>query len=710
MRLTHLHIENLFSFDHFELDLDADTTVLLGPNGSGKTNVFRALDLAATALRWVAEERASSGASPSPFGAADQSLRAYSAMSHRNHGGRRQVKLGLQFDQSDEVSLLVSFLRSVIAWSVRDELHGSSTDSPIEDWVDGEITPERVSCLTRGTLVIAHSSVPGRSWEVGYDFQLAPSGSPCRWILAAPQLRDCVVGLDGSGRLPNGPVPQSRGISQALLGLPAGPLPPHLDDPLPAIDLDRAIGSDPVGPITLGRQGGTAVDWSAPAVLDFLTRIGAPHPLPDHLWIPQGWSISHLIRRLWQEKLFAVGEQLRGIGRWGDPVTAVGSYDLDQLASAPRTSETPFLPARLFRLANGSAEERGRLEEIRSLFGQLTGGRHLAIRAIPLPSRPAPDPSGGGSTVPTKGAGGVLLELLVAEELSEDSVGALERPIQFWGAGIWEALVLAEALAGPPGRVVLLDEPAANLHPSWQQVLRGELTRGRADQRSGAPQIVVITHAPDLVPLTAEGGAAVIRISRRLGASHPSRVSPDLLSKAGKKLRAKGNQRVLFVDQVVLVEGEDDREVLRILARRCKLDLEGSGRALLDCGGRESLPDYIRLCKHLDIPHLVVMDGDATTASCDTGAFERRERVRDAVRGSESGTLFEFKEAIEQAFGFGLGEKGASRLREAAEGCSLGDNCAPELQALITTLEAFVQPVPTFPTRASRGGAAESLT
>jgi len=687
MRLTHLHIENLFSFDRLELCLDADTTVLLGPNGSGKTNALRALDLAATALRWASEERPSSGASPSVFSAAGQSLRAYSAMSHRSHSGRRQVKVGLHFDQPAEVCLIASFLRAAIIWSVGDELHRSSAYPPVEKWVDSEITPERVSCLTRGTLVAAHSGVPGGSWEVGYDFQLGPSGSCYRWVLAAPQLRNCVVGVDQNSRPPNDPGPQPRGLLQALFKFEPGSAPSQPLEPPQAVDLGEALGAGPVGPITLGRPGGTVIDRSMPAILDFLTRIGAPDPLPDRLGVFDGFGMAHVLRRLWEEEVFTVGEQLRGIGAWGASVTPVGSYDLAQLASAPTQSATALLPARLFRLANGRAEERKRFEEIQSMFGQLTGNHTFALRATPLQPQPATGGTGEAATVPERG-GGLSLDILVTDDSAVGSDGPLETPIQFCGAGIWEALVLAEALSGPPGRVVVLDEPAANLHPAWQRVLRRELTREHNDQSGGTVQVLIITHAPDLVPLTVRGGASLIRISRPAGSSRAYRVPPCILSKAGKKVEAKGNERLLFVERAVLVEGEDDRAVLQILASGKKLDLEGPDRALIECGGRENIPDYIRLCQHLDIKHLVVMDGDSSKAQVDDGVRSKVEAVRGAL-GERGEQPFEFKEAIEQAFGFEPGQKDSSKLRQAAEKCASGDDCPPEVQCLITVLEKF---------------------
>jgi hypothetical protein len=52
---------------------------------------------------------------------------------------------------------------------------------------------------------------------------------------------------------------------------------------------------------------------------------------------------------------------------------------------------------------------------------------------------------------------------------------APEVPIEFAGAGAWEALVLASVLAEDAASVVVLDEPAVALHPSQQRQLGAHL-------------------------------------------------------------------------------------------------------------------------------------------------------------------------------------------------------------------------------------------
>lgn len=52
MRVKKISVQNFLSLDNFELDLDDNLTVIVGFNGSGKTNLVRALELAREVSAW----------------------------------------------------------------------------------------------------------------------------------------------------------------------------------------------------------------------------------------------------------------------------------------------------------------------------------------------------------------------------------------------------------------------------------------------------------------------------------------------------------------------------------------------------------------------------------------------------------------------------------------------------------------------------------
>src|SRR5579875_2855908 len=96
MKLTRLAIDNLLSFDHLEMDqIDPSLTTIVGPNGSGKTNLARLFTLVTTALDWV-EERAPQVV-PDPY-SPQGILSTYVAARYRGAAVDQplEVKLGIE--------------------------------------------------------------------------------------------------------------------------------------------------------------------------------------------------------------------------------------------------------------------------------------------------------------------------------------------------------------------------------------------------------------------------------------------------------------------------------------------------------------------------------------------------------------------------------------------------------------------------------------
>ena len=68
---------------------------------------------------------------------------------------------------------------------------------------------------------------------------------------------------------------------------------------------------------------------------------------------------------------------------------------------------------------------------------------------------------------------------------------------------------------------------------------------------------------------------------------------------------------------------------------------------MLDCGGRENLPDYVRLLDELRIDVLVITDGDASKLKDNDSTARNVAAVETAAKGR----MFRFTEDIEDALG-----------------------------------------------------------
>ena len=166
---------------------------------------------------------------------------------------------------------------------------------------------------------------------------------------------------------------------------------------------------------------------------------------------------------------------------------------------------------------------------------------------------------------------------------------APEVPIEFAGAGAWEALVLASVLSEPAASVVVLDEPAVALHPSLQRQLGAYLLEAPA-------QFLVITHSAELLPLADAADVQLVRLDRDdKDATQARALDETCRRKMTPKLKAKGNERLPFAWRAILCEGQDDVEAIIALSERRGIDprrrnIAVTARdAVSHCGGGELL-------------------------------------------------------------------------------------------------------------------------
>ena len=309
-------------------------------------------------------------------------------------------------------------------------------------------------------------------------------------------------------------------------------------------------------------------------------------------------------------------------GPSADQRHAAAACRRDQLVligSDPGRGAEARLPELLLRLKNGDPSERVRYQRIRDLFTEFTQGRGCEVRLIQA-QQPAQD--GQGTTAIQVPA------IWVTVNTSAGPAGlAPEVPIEFAGAGAWEALVLASVLGEPSASVVVLDEPAVALHPSLQRQLGAHLLNAPA-------QFLVITHSAELLPLADATDVRLVRLDRDgKNATRAWPVDESCRVKMARKLAAKGNERLPFAWRAILCEGQDDVEAIMTLAERMSIDLRRRNIAIADCGGRDNLPDYIWFCAELGLKYLAVMDADSSKPD----ALLKAQAVRDAVAPARAG-------------------------------------------------------------------------
>jgi len=210
-----------------------------------------------------------------------------------------------------------------------------------------------------------------------------------------------------------------------------------------------------------------------------------------------------------------------------------------------------------------------------------------------------------------------------------EKVGEREMltPLDMGGQGHKELLSLLTALIGRQGSVVFLDEPASNMHPTLlSRFLMALLGDGECSKELGRNQAVVITHSPVVAKIFMEADVGASDLSiisvHRVGdgASKIGYLTPDKWQ-GGKEefLKTIGrivDPRILFAKGIVLCEGPGDyaflSEALRLLNNSEKWNkLLRNDVELVWMNSKNNLVKYDEVLNKLEIPYVAVLDFDA---------------------------------------------------------------------------------------------------
>ena len=195
----------------------------------------------------------------------------------------------------------------------------------------------------------------------------------------------------------------------------------------------------------------------------------------------------------------------------------------------------------------------------------------------------------------------------------------IQIPIEFTSAGIIELAILLTALIGQRNKIILLDEPASNLHSILQrrimQVVKNVINKYHN-------QVIMITHSPFLV--TPENFEHVWKFSSFQKGTTVANLGQTMKSmqksEHGRliaRLRSSEVRGLLVQHGLVMVEGPSDKIVLEKIDRYFTdnemgdaPNIEENEWLVLDVGGKKSIPMMFKLAQKLNIPHTAVLDYD----------------------------------------------------------------------------------------------------
>jgi predicted ATP-dependent endonuclease of OLD family len=188
------------------------------------------------------------------------------------------------------------------------------------------------------------------------------------------------------------------------------------------------------------------------------------------------------------------------------------------------------------------------------------------------------------------------------------------------GAGLGEVIYLLSLTFGLSESVVLLDEPALNLHPQLLRSLISQIitSNNRKDfQLEDKPeannnQFIIITHSPELTDyLLFDVGTTIFYIRKNSAGSTEinslDNPTKEWLKKRKSQLSYTIDSRLFFGRALILTEGDSDKNLfigaIKYFASiDSKLDLEGKEIMTLSAGSKDNFPKYKKLIDAFKIP------------------------------------------------------------------------------------------------------------
>jgi predicted ATP-dependent endonuclease of OLD family len=224
---------------------------------------------------------------------------------------------------------------------------------------------------------------------------------------------------------------------------------------------------------------------------------------------------------------------------------------------------------------------------------------------------------------------------------------------------------------------IAIEEPEMYLHPQAQRYFRRLLT-DLVDQHHA--QIIMTTHSTIFADMAR---FREVRLMKRSGDGYSEVCRIDdpadqeflddqlAREKLAQYIDAQTGE-LLFASGVLLVEGHGDRLAVKEVAEKLGVDLDAEGLSVVECGGKNAIPFFARLCRSLQIPFVVVHDLDIYEGDS-LADWQKRENERapviNALISEAAGAevvIHQIAPNLESALGVGRGASDKPRLVLAA--------------------------------------------
>ncbi|NLF42722.1 MAG: AAA family ATPase [Bacteroidales bacterium] len=160
----------------------------------------------------------------------------------------------------------------------------------------------------------------------------------------------------------------------------------------------------------------------------------------------------------------------------------------------------------------------------------------------------------------------------------------------------------------------IFEEPELFLHPQAQKELFSSLVALSKEES----QIILCTHSSSFLGLEYHKSICIVKKDSVTEGTKILQCTADLFADSEEKKRFNlsywinpDRSELFFAKKVILLEGQTDKSVIPLLAK--KLDAFRYDYTLIDCGSKDTIPQYINLLNKFRLKYIVVYDKDHQT-------------------------------------------------------------------------------------------------
>ena len=263
------------------------------------------------------------------------------------------------------------------------------------------------------------------------------------------------------------------------------------------------------------------------------------------------------------------------------------------------------LPQFLFSLRNSQiSDKRKKFEKIKEAFDDLFKSDNLSLDVILDYHR---EVSGYGGDEPKQLP--TTPKIIIIDKNLD-----IQYSIQQVGSGLKEIIYLLTVSLGQTDSILLLDEPAINLHPPIIQKLLQTISKKEYNN-----QIIIISHLPELVEFELfDSNATLLYISKKNNSTRVHSLNSKekiIFSENRSKLKHIINTRIFFGKCIILVEGQTEKNLFVIMGFLENKFSKFSTRDILviNIGSMCNFKKYQKYLKAFNIPYMILADLNAAS-------------------------------------------------------------------------------------------------